>query len=79
MAIKAKIRSNSNIRGKTKPGNQITAQTLKTGNIALSDLTDVNAQGQTDGAMLIYDGINQTYNVTPQLENENLIISGGIY
>lgn len=79
MAIKAKIRSNSNIRGKTKPGNQITAQTLKTGNIALSDLTDVNAQGQTDGAMLIYDGANQTYNVTPQLENENLIISGGIY
>ncbi|NDH49983.1 MAG: hypothetical protein EBY41_05415 [Proteobacteria bacterium] len=79
MAIKAKIRSNSNIRGKTKPGNQITAQTLKTGNIALSDLTDVNAQGQTDGAMLIYDGLNQTYNVTPQLENENLIISGGIY
>lgn len=79
MAIKAKIRSNSNIRGKTKPGNQITAQTLKTGNIALSDLTDVNAQGQTDGAMLIYDGTNQTYNVTPQLENENLIISGGIY
>jgi hypothetical protein len=79
MAIKAKIRSNSNIRGKTKPGNQITAQTLKTGNIALSDLTDVNAQGQTDGAMLIYDGSNQTYNVTPQLENENLIISGGIY
>ena len=78
MAIKAKIRSNSNIRGKTKPGNQITAQTLKTGNIALSDLTDVNAQGQTDGAMLIYDGLNQTYNVTPQLENENLIISGGI-
>ena len=69
MAIKAKIRSNSNIRGKTKPGNQITAQTLKTGNIALSDLTDVNAQGQTDGAMLIYDGANQTYRVTPQLEN----------
>lgn len=79
MAIKAKIRSNSNIRGKTTPGNRITAQTLKTGNIALSDLTDVNAQGQTDGAMLIYDGLNQTYNVTPQLENENLIISGGIY
>lgn len=79
MAIKAKIRSNSNIRGKTKPGNQITAQTLKTGNIALSDLTDVNAQGQTDGAMLIYDGANQTYRVTPQLENENLIISGGVF
>jgi hypothetical protein len=79
MAIKAKIRSNSNIRGKTKPGNQITAQTLKTGNIALSDLTDVNAQGQTDGAMLIYDGANQTYNVTPVIGNQNTNIIGGTY
>lgn len=79
MAIKAKIRSNTNVRGKTKPGNQITAQTLKTGNIALSDLTDVNAQGQTDGAMLIYDGTNQTYVVTPTIGNDNTNIIGGTY
>jgi hypothetical protein len=79
MAIKAKIRSNSNIRGKTKPGNQITAQTLKTGSIALADLTDVNAQGQTDGAMLIYDGSAGTYTVTPIIGNENTNIIGGTY
>ena len=79
MAIKGKIRSNPNIKGKTSVGNQITAQTLKLGSIALSDLTDVNAQGQTDGAMLIFDQSTSSYVVTPTLENENLTISGGLY
>jgi hypothetical protein len=79
MAIKGKIRSNPNIRGKTSVGNQITAQTLKLGSIALSDLTDVNAQGQTDGAMLIYDQNTASYVVTPTIENENTVISGGLY
>ena len=40
--IKAKIRRNPN---------KIVAQTLKVGNVALTDLTDINASGTTDGAV----------------------------
>jgi len=42
-------------------------------------LADVNAAGQTDGAVLIYDGINGEFKVTTQVENENLNITGGTY
>lgn len=79
MAIKGKIRSNPSIRGKTKPGNQITAQTLKIGNVALADLTDVNAQGQSDGAMIVFDGATSTYKVSPTVDNPNTTLTGGTY
>jgi len=79
MAIKATIRSTPNITGKTKPGNQITTQSLKIGTIALSDLTDVNASGQADGAMLIYNGTSGQYVSTPTIQNANLNIIGGTY
>jgi len=68
--IKAKVRQNPE---------RITAQTLKLGSIALSDLTDVNVQGQTDGAMLIYDGTTASYVATPVIGNENTNIIGGTY
>ena len=68
--IKAKIR---------KDPNKIVAQTLKVGNVALTDLTDINATGTEDGAVLLYNGSNQTYNVTPVIGNENTNIIGGTY
>tara|TARA_B100000073_G_C23485447_1_gene473361 strand:+ start:455 stop:694 length:240 start_codon:yes stop_codon:yes gene_type:complete len=79
MAIKGKIRANPNIKGKTKPGNQIQAQTLKLGTIALADLTDVNATGQGDGAMIVYDGATSTYKVSPTVDNPNTTLTGGTY
>ena len=66
--IKAKIR---------KDPNKIVAQTLKVGNVALTDLTDINATGTTDGAMLLYNGTTNKFDVTTQVGNINTNIIGG--
>jgi hypothetical protein len=68
--IKAKIR---------KDPNKIVAQTLKVGNVALTDLTDINATGTTDGAMLLYNGTTNKFDVTTQVGNINTNIIGGTY
>ena len=68
--IKAKIRRNPN---------KIVAQTLKVGNVALTDLTDINATGTTDGAMLLYNGTTNKFDVTPDIGNQNTNIIGGTY
>jgi len=68
--IKAKIR---------KDPNKIVAQTLKVGNVALTDLTDINATGTTDGAMLLYNGTTNKFDITTDIGNENTNIIGGTY
>ena len=68
--IKAKIR---------KDPNKIVAQTLKVGNVALTDLTDINATGTTDGAMLLYNGTTNKFDITADISNENTNITGGTY
>jgi hypothetical protein len=68
--IKAKIRRNPD---------KIVAQTLKVGNIALTDLTDINAAGTTDGAMLLYNGTTNKFDVTTEVGNQNTNIIGGTY
>ena len=45
--LKAKVRGNPN---------KIIAQTLKIGNVALADLTDVDSSGLSDGAVIQYNG-----------------------
>ena len=44
--LKAKVRGNPN---------KIIAQTLKIGNVALADLTDVDSSGLSDGAVIQYN------------------------
>jgi hypothetical protein len=68
--IKAKIR---------KDPNQIVAQTLKVGNVALTDLTDINATGTEDGAVLLYNGTTTKWDATTDLGNQNTNIIGGTY
>ena len=68
--IKAKIR---------KDPNKIVAQTLKVGNVALTDLTDINSAGTTDGAVLMYNGTTTQWDVTPLIANSNTNITGGTY
>jgi len=68
--IKAKIR---------KDPNKIVAQTLKVGNVALTDLTDINSSGTTDGAVLMYNGTSSQWDVTPLIANQNTNITGGTY
>lgn len=68
--IKAKIRKNPN---------KIVAQTLKVGNVALTDLTDINAAGTSDGAVLIYNGTSAQWDTTTIIGNQNTNITGGTY
>ena len=69
-SIKAKIRRNPD---------KIVAQTLKVGNVALTDLTDINAAGTEDGAVLLYNGTSSKWDATTLIANQNTNITGGTY
>jgi len=81
MSIKAKVRSTGKLKGKAQTQQEIVATTMKiqAGELRLGDLADVNASGQSDGVMMIYDAAAGEYKVTTQIENENLNIIGGTY
>ena len=70
-----------NLKGKVRSQREIVAQTVKisSGDVSLGDLSDVNVAGQTDGAMMIFDGTSGNYEMKTQIENENLNIIGGTY
>ena len=70
--IKAKIRTNQQ---------SIVAKTVQVqgGQLKLGDLGDVDASGQTDGAMMIYNSSTGKYEIKTEIQNENLNISGGTY
>ena len=70
--IKAKVQSNQN---------QLVAKKLAIGqfSVAMSDIADVDTSGQTDGAMMIFDGTTGKYIMSTQIDNENLSLSGGTY
>lgn len=68
--IKAKIRSNPD---------RIVAKTLKVGNIALTDLTDINTSDIGEGAMLIYNATSSKFDITPEIGNSSTNIIGGTY
>ena len=79
--IKGKIRQSTKLKGKVAGTNEIVAQTVKisSGNISLGDLSNENVAGQTDGAVMMYDGPAGEYKITSEVKNENLHISGGLY
>jgi hypothetical protein len=70
--IKAKVQSNQS---------QIVAKKLAIGqfSVSMSDIADVDTSGQTDGAMMIFDGTTGKYKMSTKLDNENLSLSGGTY
>ena len=68
--LKAKIRGNPQ---------KIIAQTLKIGNVSLADLTDVDSSGQTDGAIIQYNGTTNKFVMKTNLDGQNLTITGGTY
>ena len=75
-----RINQNQRIAAKIKgDDNKIVAQTLKVGNVALADLTDINASGKTDGAVLIFNGTTNQFDITTAISNENTNIVGGTY
>ena len=81
MSIKAKVRTTGKLKGKAQTQQEIVATTMKiqAGELRLGDLADVNASGQSDGVIMIYDAAAGEYKVTTQIENENLNIIGGTY
>ena len=81
MAIRAKIRQTNQLKGKKTGQNEIVAQTVKVsaGGLTLGDISNVNVAGQSDGAVMIYDGTAGEYRITTQVDNENLNIIGGTY
>jgi hypothetical protein len=68
--IKAKIRKNPD---------RIVAQTIKVGNLSLTDLSDIDASQNTDGAMLIYNGTTTKFTLKPEIANSNTTFNGGTY
>lgn len=68
--LKAKIRGNPQ---------KIVAQTLKIGNVALADLTDVDSSGQSDGAIIQYNGSTNKFVMKTNIDGQNLTITGGTY
>ena len=71
----------NNLKGKSRTQTEITARTVQIqgGKIRLGDLIDVDTAGQTDGVMMIFNGSTGKYEVTTQIQNENLNIIGGTY
>ena len=68
--LKAKIRGNPN---------KIIAQTLKIGNVALADLTDVDSSGLSDGAVIQYNSASSKFQMKTNIDGANLTITGGTY
>lgn len=68
------------VKAKIRKPQEIVAQTVKiSGTLRLGDLVDVNTENQSDGAMMIFNENTGRYEVTTQLQNENLNIIGGTY
>ncbi len=68
--LKAKVRGNPN---------KIIAQTLKIGNVALADLTDVDSSGLSDGAVIQYNSSSSKFQMKTNIDGANLTITGGTY
>lgn len=70
----------SRVKGKLRQKQHITAQTVKiSGTLRLGDLVDVDTTQQADGVMMIFNENTGKYEVTTQIQNENLNIIGGTY
>ena len=68
------------LKAKVKQANTIVAQTVKIGSgLRLGDLSDVDVSNQSDGVMMIFNSTTGNYEVTTQIQNENLNIIGGTY
>jgi len=68
------------LKAKIKTADTIVAQTVKIGSgLRLGDLSDVDVSNQSDGVMMIFNSTTGNYEVTTQIQNENLNIIGGTY
>ena len=75
--IKAKI-SSVVTKAKTTSSIPVRAQVIDVGSVnSLSFLSDVDITGESDGAVLQYNGSTNKFEATNSMNNENLSILGG--
>ena len=79
--LKAKISSQTKLKGKSYAQQTIVAQTAKLGefNISLGELSNVDVAGQSDGAVMQFNASTGNYEITTTLERQNLNINSGTY
>ena len=79
--LKSKVQTTGRLKGKALSQKEIVAQSVGIGqfNVSLGDLENVDVSGQTDGAMMIFDGTSGNYEMKTNIENENLNINSGQY
>ena len=69
MPIKAKLTPNQNLL--------VTNYQINAATIRLGDLFNVDATGETDGAVIIYNATTSKWTATTQVDNINTTINGG--
>ena len=79
MSIKAKITQTNRIRATLSGQQEVVAQTVKVGGVALTDLSNVDAANLADGALLVYNAETEKFELTNELSSENLTISAGLF
>lgn len=79
MSIKAKVTQTNTIRATVNGQQELVAQTIKVGGIALTDLSNVDASNIADGALLVYNAETEKFELTNELSSENLTISAGLF
>jgi hypothetical protein len=79
--LKSKVQTTGKLKGKARGQQEIVAQSVGIGqfNVSIGDLTNVDVAGQTDGAIMIFDGTSGNYEMKTQIENSNLSINSGQY
>jgi len=79
--LKAKISSQTKLKGKSQSQQNIVAQSAKIGqfDIGLGEHSNVDTAGQTDGAVMQFNATTGKYEITTQLERQNLNINSGTY
>lgn len=67
------------IKAKVTPQNRllVTNYQINASTIKMGDLFNVDASGQEDGAVLIYNGTTDNWEATRFMDNINTIINGG--
>jgi hypothetical protein len=71
--------TNQNIKARITPNQSflVTNYQVNASTIRMSDIFDVDATGQTDGAILLYNATSSKWVATTQMDNINTIINGG--
>jgi hypothetical protein len=69
----------NNIKAKVTPQNKllVTNYQINASTIRMGDLFNVDASGEEDGAVLLYNGNKSTWEATTQMDNINTVINGG--